>query len=87
MSCGALSDHGKFIANIDLSNIKIDDDPTGKYVKDMLTRYGLLFDQRKKLFICEGVKVIKFGVSYQGASDQAGPNYTGQEAVNSYYKA
>lgn len=48
-------------------------------------KHGITYDVRKKLLICEGQRTIKFGLTFKGASDQAGPNYTGQEAVDAYY--
>ncbi len=81
MACGALTEHGRFVANIDLQNIKV----SGSYLKDILVKHGIMYDRKKKLLTCEGPRIIKFGLSFEGASDQAGPNYTGQEAVDAYY--
>jgi len=81
MACGALTERGRLLVNIDLGSIK----GVGTYVKDVLVKHGITYDVRKKLLICEGQRTIKFGLTFKGASDQAGPNYTGQEAVDAYY--
>jgi SAM-dependent methyltransferase len=78
-----LTPQGIFLANLDLENVKI----TGKSVgslKKIFQKKGL---QYNKKHILSGTyhKNPDFGLEYLGADDSAGPNYTGQEAVNSYY--
>lgn len=43
------------------------------------------YHARRKLIICEGPRDININLTYMGADDNAGPNYTGQAAVDSYY--
>lgn len=35
---------------------------------------------------CTGRRDVSLGYTYLGADDNAGPNYTNQPAVNSYYQ-
>jgi hypothetical protein len=37
--------------------------------------------------VCRSRKVVEPRYRYVGADDSAGPNYTGQPAVDSYYEA
>ncbi|HEX5442684.1 MAG TPA: hypothetical protein VFW87_02595 [Pirellulales bacterium] len=50
-----------------------------------MRRNGLIYQSRKKLIRCEGRKSVVLPFRFAGADDEAGPNYTGQPAVNSYY--
>ena len=49
-------------------------------------RLGLDYDRRRHLVTCRGQRRIEFPFYYAGADDQAGPNFTGQPAVDSYYQ-
>lgn len=40
---------------------------------------------QRKIISCQGPRHIEWGLQYEGANDKAGPNYTGQEAVDAYY--
>jgi hypothetical protein len=46
----------------------------------------LLYDSRRRLVSCCGRKQVSLPYRSIGADDTAGPNYTGQPAVNSYYE-
>lgn len=85
-ACSALSEEGIFLANLDLNNIHIGDVPAGQYIKNIFTKYNFEYNSRKRIITFKGPKKISFGLMYEGANDQVGPNYTGQEAVNSYYR-
>lgn len=81
-----LTNDGMFVASLDLHNLKLGDGkPAGRRVAPELRRSGLGYDPRKRLFRCEGRKTMDLPFLYLGASDQAGPNYTGQPAVDSHY--
>ncbi len=84
----ALKDKGFFIANLDLANIIIEPDAkhTQKILLKWLNKNG--FDYHKKRHLLEYRNTGKPDIEweYVGADDKAGPNYTGQEAVNSYYR-
>ena len=44
------------------------------------------YDRRKRRVVCRGRKAVDLPYRYLGADDRAGPNYTGQSAVGSYYE-
>ncbi len=50
-----------------------------------LKRLGLEYDRRRHLVSCVGKRRIEFPFRYVGADDEAGPNFTHQPAVDSYY--
>lgn len=81
----AVSSNGTLLANFDISSIKIEGDKKQVYLKKIFQEYHIKYDARKKLLYCEGTRKISLGLMYQGADDKAGPNYTGQGAVDSYY--
>jgi SAM-dependent methyltransferase len=83
---GALTPAGLLIANLDLANFRnAVGRPAGRTVAARLRRNGLAYDARRHLVRCEGPRTGHFGLTYLGADDGAGPNYTGQAAVDSYY--
>lgn len=83
-----LTDDGLFIANLDLNNCKfLDGRPATRSIATVLRRNGLIYQSRKKLIRCEGRKSVVLPFRFAGADDEAGPNYTGQPAVNSYYES
>lgn len=51
-----------------------------------LRRAGLSCERRRRLVSCNGRKLVSLPYRHLGAGDQAGPNYTGQPAMNSYYE-
>ncbi len=81
-----LAEEGTFAANLDLANLKFAENPgIGRGFATELQRYGFQWNRRRRLIMCHGAKFLCFPYRYLGASDQAGPNYTGQPAVDSYY--
>jgi SAM-dependent methyltransferase len=82
-----LADDGLLLANLDLKNIKLAEGRVGgrKIVSD-LRRAGVDYDRSKRLLVCRGRKLMRLPYRYLGADDDAGPNYTGQPAVDSYYE-
>lgn len=82
-----LAPSGLFIANLDLGNFRFSDGkPAGRYIASRLRKEGLTYDTRRRRLRCEGPRQVEFGLRYLGANDAAGPNYTGQSAVDSYYE-
>ena len=81
----SLSSNGLFIANLDLKNILIDNGDAQSHLKSIFKTNTIQYNARTRVVQCNGPRIIDFGVEFKGASDQAGPNYTGQEAVNSFY--
>jgi len=82
-----LADDGRYVANLDLHNIKFTDGRvSSRIVAKELRRAGLAYDSRKKLVHCSRRIEARLPFRYCGADDQAGPNYTRQPAVDSYYE-
>lgn len=81
-----LKKDGLYIANLDTNNI-LDGrgNKLGRRINSFLRSNGLEYDARKKLIICRGKKEFALPFKYLGADDRFGKNYTGQEAVASYY--
>ena len=83
-----LNQSGMFVGNLDTTNLKLADGKgAGRIVAGDLRRMGLDYDRRRRRVVCQGGTIVKLDYRYLGADDQAGPNYTGQPAVNSYYQA
>ncbi|QJB40205.1 methyltransferase domain-containing protein [Chitinophaga oryzae] len=81
----AVSSNGLFMANLDLKSIRIAGDGRHQYLRKIFAENDITDNGRRKIISCKGTRDVRFNVSYQGADDTAGPNYTGQEAVDSYY--
>lgn len=84
-SLNALKPSGLFVGNLDLNNLVIQGANTNAYLKKAFKQHGLTYNTRRKVLERMGSTAIKFDLRYLGADDHAGPNYTGQEAVTSYY--
>ncbi|HLK58646.1 MAG TPA: class I SAM-dependent methyltransferase [Chthonomonadaceae bacterium] len=81
-----LKEQGTFLAHLDYANLRLaDGKPLATLGKD-LKRAGLTYNSHRHLLTCQGRRVFELPYHYLGADDQAGPNYTGQPAVNSYYR-
>lgn len=81
----SIGSNGLFMANLDLKSIRIASDHQHQYLKKVFAENDISYNGRRKIISCKGPRDVRFEVVYQGADDQAGPNYTGQEAVDSYY--
>ncbi|MEX0728354.1 MAG: methyltransferase domain-containing protein [Planctomycetaceae bacterium] len=82
-----LSASGRFLANLDLKNIRLSDGrPAARIIAAELRRNGLTYDSRRRIVGCLGPRTVAFELQYMGADDSAGPNYTGQPAVDSCYQ-
>lgn len=81
----ALTTEGLFIANLDLSNIRVGKINSSFYFIPVFKKMQITFNSRKKILQKTGSASIRFGLQYLGADDTTGPNYTGQEAVTSFY--
>ena len=79
---------GVFLAHLDPANLKFSSGkPAGKRLISDLKDHGFDYRARKHLLVCSGRKAFKLGHEFVGADDGAGPNYTRQAAVDSYYRA
>lgn len=81
----AIAERGSLIANFDLKSVKVEGDPAGQYLKRLLKDNQVQYNARQKIISCAGPRNIETNLTYKGADDKAGPNYTGQESVDSYY--
>ena len=79
-----LAPSGKFSASLDENNLRLENGTASKIIAS-LRRAGFHYFARHKLIECEGHQTTNVPYRYLGADDQAGPNYTGQAAVNSHY--
>jgi 2-polyprenyl-3-methyl-5-hydroxy-6-metoxy-1,4-benzoquinol methylase len=76
---------GLFVANIDLDNLRFEDGTVaGRSILATLRKQGVVY--KNHLLKHKGNKLLRLPYEYLGASDKAGPNYTGQASVNSYYQ-
>lgn len=83
--CTWLKPDGLFLGHLDYANLRLADGKTSTLIGKDLKQAGLQYRQHKRLIVCEGHRTFQLPYRYLGADDQAGPNYTGQPAVHSYY--
>lgn len=83
---GWLTDGGQFAADLDLASVRLADGrPAGRKLIAALREAGFTVDTRRRRIVRTGPGSVSLPYAYLGADDRAGPNYTGQPAVNSYY--
>ncbi len=83
-----LTKNGLFVANIDLANLQRSDKKQwARHLSKQLRAAGFQYESRHHLISCTGPLNCSFPYIYEGADDNAGPNFTGQPAVNSIYSA
>jgi 2-polyprenyl-3-methyl-5-hydroxy-6-metoxy-1,4-benzoquinol methylase len=83
---GRLSEEGLFIANLDLNNIHFINGDADKHLKNIFKQNNVQYNSRTRLITCKGPRHLEFNVTYKGANDEVGPNYTGQDSVCSVYE-
>jgi SAM-dependent methyltransferase len=77
---------GIFLANLDSENLRLAETTRGsRMLLKALRAEGFLYNPKKHLISCQGKRMVHLNFDYLGADDRAGPNYTGQPVVNSYY--
>jgi SAM-dependent methyltransferase len=76
---------GLFIAQLDYNNLHLKNATARMSIGKDLARAGFTYQSRYHRLTHHGGRVMALPYKYLGAHDQAGPNYTGQPAVNSYY--
>lgn len=82
-----LAADGLFVANFDTSGVRLSDgSPGGRRLSAALRQTGFDYDGRNRRIRREGHATVGFPFRYLGADERAGPNYTGQPAVHSYYE-
>jgi SAM-dependent methyltransferase len=82
-----LKEDGLLLANLELKNLKSSENKNSKRLfSGYLRKQGFEFDSRKRLLTLKGKRIFELPFEFSGADDRAGSNYTGQPAVDSYYK-
>jgi SAM-dependent methyltransferase len=79
-----LAPDGLFRANLDVASVKVAGAANPAVTRE-LRHAGFSYDPRRRVISCRGPKVVRFPFVYEGANDAAGPNYTGQPAIDSHY--
>jgi trans-aconitate methyltransferase len=83
-----LDGDGLLLAHLDFDNLRLSDGQAARReFRKVLREQGLTYRDHKHLLCCQGHRTLHLPYHYLGADDRAGPNYTGQDAVNSYYRA
>ncbi|MFD0691302.1 class I SAM-dependent methyltransferase [Actinomadura fibrosa] len=82
-----LTEDGLLVASFDARSVRLDDgSPAGRRLTAALRHEGFTYDPRQRRITLRGRRNVRLPYRYIGADDQAGPNYTGQPAVNSFYE-
>jgi SAM-dependent methyltransferase len=82
-----LAEDGLFAANFDARSVRFADRaPAGRRLTAELRQKGFVYDASRHRISRHGGGEIRLRFRYLGADDQAGPNYTGQPAVDSFYE-
>jgi hypothetical protein len=87
LAASRLVSDGRFVANLDAANLCLSE--AGKGQRKMvrfLRDEGFDYLPAKQLLERTGYKELKISFQFRGADDTAGPNYTKQPVVNSYYE-
>ncbi|GAA1776133.1 class I SAM-dependent methyltransferase [Luedemannella helvata] len=85
-AAGWLTDDGMLVADLDLASVRLAGGiPAGRPLASALRGAGLGYDSRRRQVRCAGRREVTLPYTYRGADDRAGPNYTGQPAVDSIY--
>jgi SAM-dependent methyltransferase len=86
-AAGWLTDGGRLVADLDLAAIRQPDGaPAGRRLATDLREAGFSYDGRRRRIVRDDRAEVRLPYEYLGADDDAGPNYTGQAAVHSFYR-
>ncbi|HLK59795.1 MAG TPA: methyltransferase domain-containing protein [Chthonomonadaceae bacterium] len=80
-----LKPDGLLLAHLDYSNLRLTPPTTLSTLGKDLRQAGFVYNRARHLLQRQGKANIALPYRYLGADDQAGPNYTGQPAVHSFY--
>ncbi len=87
-AAAALKSDGLLVGNLAIANLTIEEQiPATTLWKKYFKQNEIKYDGRKKLIQIQGTKNLTNVFIYLGANDQAGPNYTGMEVVDSFYRS
>jgi SAM-dependent methyltransferase len=81
-----LTPAGRLAADLDLSAVQVGGGPAAaRRLASRLRAAGFAYSARRHQITCTGWRDTRLHYTYLGADDRAGPGYTGQPAVCSYY--
>jgi SAM-dependent methyltransferase len=81
-----LAPAGRLVADLDLPAIQVSGGPAAaRRLASRLRAAGFAYSARHHQITCTGRRDTRLPYTYLGADDRAGPGYTGQPAVCSYY--
>lgn len=85
---GRLVKDGFFIGNIDHKNLKSENGKTLRGILKIFSTFPQSYSSSTHILKIQSNagKKIDFKFKYIGSSEDAGPNYTGQNAIDSFYK-
>ena len=82
-----LAPEGLLLAHLDLDNLLLEGVSHSKrHLRNYFREEGIEYNSGHHLLTVMGPRLLSFPYTYLGADIEAGPNYTGQEAVTSVYK-
>jgi SAM-dependent methyltransferase len=84
-AAGWLTPAGRLAADLDLSAIRVGEPAANRRLRSRLRAAGFAYNSRRHQITCTGRRDVRLPYAYLGADDRAGPGYTGQPAVTSYY--
>ena len=84
---GWLADDGIFVGHFDPRSLKWEDGTSAsRRVLKWFRRNGWTYNSRRRLLKGVGLDNVDCPFEFLGADPEAGPNFTGQEAVDAYYR-
>lgn len=85
-AANALKEDGVLIANLDINHITIQNKKDSvNLLKKYFNKNSIQYNSKTKILKINGTTQINEEFKYIGANDEIGPNYTGQNAVESIY--
>jgi SAM-dependent methyltransferase len=84
-AAGWLTPAGRLAADLDLSAVRVGGPAAARRLRSRLRASGFAYNARRRQITCAGRIDVRLPYAYLGADDRAGPGYTGQPAVTSYY--
>jgi hypothetical protein len=76
---------GRLVADLDLAAVRVGGPAAARRLRSRLRAAGFAYSSRRHQITCTGRRDVRLPYAYLGADDRAGPGYTGQPAVTSYY--
>lgn len=86
-AAGWLKSDGVLLAHLDVANLRFQSGVARHSWRTVLRRAGFTYSAGRHLVRLEGFREVTLPYRFLGADDSAGPNCTGQPAVDSWYAA